>query len=533
MKKSNCLLPRSVRKDSHVTRSRQTAFGGLSSCAHATGQEIAHMKNMSPYAYPAIGTREKRFLYETDLVGRPHGIFRYEGVVVALGNALYSFDGTGNTQKLINAADMDKHMVSFGSMLFIQPDGICYDFDGKTVRNLSVTTGLLTEVLLGDDYITYEGYPWSQNFSVGDGVELYVKDYVLGSNLIFRCKIIKIVNGTVFFDKTFDVQGTYSIGVTRIFPAASAMCAVGDRLVSCVDHKVYVSEAGNPFNWCASDGSDAAPLTIATAGGGCFTACHPWQGYAILFKKDRIFQLLGRGADDYRVTEITAPGLTEKNARSLCEINGKLYYLSEGGVYCYDGNYPRAVGKDLPYGLSNGVGGSDGVCYYLSALGQDGMYHLYVYHTERDMWYEQDALQAVAMVQNGDVLYIQTAGGQLLRTAREGEKLPDDGSVIYETASAFMSQVIFGEEFGGTPDGLRLLCVSLRVDGEPGGELKVEIAYDGGEIWEPVGVLKGGTHGMVQLRLLPRRASSYRLRLSMTGRWRVLEMFRDWELGKQ
>lgn len=534
MKIKSCLLPKLIRKDSHVKRSRQTVFGGLSSNPDASSHEITAMAGMSPLSYPALGTGERRFRYETNTSGNPHGIFHHRHLVMARGDRLYTLTKEGVLSALTTVSDTDKTFAAFGSYLFVFPDGICYHVESGTVRPLSVDTGFLPDAHLGSNYVTYAAMDWSKaGFYPGDGVQVCVKNYILGSVSTFTCKVSGMTAGTLFLDTTFEMTGDYDISVSRFVPEMTHLCALGDRLLGCHGNTVYLSEAGNPFNWIARYGDGRDPVILETSGAGDFTACAVYQDRGVFFKEDHIYQMFGSCADDYVLSDLGAPGVAAGSARSLCEVGGRLYYLSNGGVYSFDGEYPVFTGEALPYGLTDGVGGTDGVCYYLSAHRGDGVYQMYACHAERGMWYVRDRLPAASMTQWEDMLFIQTITGDVLRYARPGESLPKNQALITETASAFPSMVSFGEELGGGPDGLRLHGVYLRAQGEANAVLTVEVAYDGEDRWEQIGIVRGEVKGWVRLSLYPRRAESYRLRLVMTGEWRISEITCEYEPGKQ
>ena len=533
MIKNRCLLPKLIRRDSQIKRSRQTIFGGLSSCPEASSHEIIAMEGLSPLAYPAIGTQERRLQYKVNTDGVPHGIFTHRDLIVAQGTRLYSLTRGGALSYLANVSDTDKTFAAFGSYLFIFPDGLCYDVDEKRIRLLHNDTGFLSDVTLGSNYLTCSAVEWEDlEFFVGDGVEISVRNYVLGSTRVFTCKITGISKNTLFLDKTFDLTGTYDIAVKTAVPDLAYACAVGDRLMGCVGNRIYLSEAGNPFNWVSYSGLDTDPVTITTGDAGDFTACASWQGYGVFFKKDHIYQLLGSGADDYVLSDLSAPGVAPDSSRSLTEVDGQLFYLADGGVYCFDGDYPTFIGDVLPYGLSSGVGGTDGICYYLTAADPDGVSYLYAYHKNRKMWFVQDLLKAAAMARWEDLWFVQSAAGAIYRNARRGEVLSEDQTVITETASVLPSRVEFGEEFGEAPHGLRLHGIHLRVSGSTEGTMVVSVAYDGAKTWSAVGIVPAGTDGVVHLPVYPRRAESYRLRISMWGKWRISEITCEYEQGK-
>ncbi len=535
MKRNSGLLPRLHRKNSHITRSQQTIFGGLSSSTTHSGKDIIYMEGLSVRAYPALSTMEKRFHYDiSSTAGLPHGLHAHDELIMARGRYLYAITSTGACTTLCSVTDTDKTFVSFGSKLFVLPDRICVDTANGTVRSLDVTTGRLTDVTLGTQYVTHGLTDWKAlGFEVGDAVKLSIDDYILGGTTVFERKITAISMGTLFLDAPFERTGSFQMKVSRSFPSMTQMCVLGDRLVGCGGNTVYISEAGNPYNWSVASGREEDPLMLETGGEGDIVACALWQESIVFFKENRAYQLIGHGAGDYLLLHLPIPGVAVHSPYSLCHVDGKLYYLSSGGVYCFDGGYPQHISAPLPQNLARGVGGSDGCCYYLVAWGIDGVSRVYVYHDENRQWYIQDMLTAHAMATCGDRLYIQTTAGSLLCYPRPGEKLPDNQTVITEAASALPSCVVFGSESGGTPDGVRLLAVYLSVaSAEDSPSMNVSVSYDGGE-WITVGIIPGGTSGTVHLPVYPQRAQAYRLKLTMPGMWKVMDITCDYERGKQ
>ncbi len=535
MRKNSCLLPRAKRKDSHITRSRQTVFGGLSSCPVPSNEEIRRMQNISASTYPAMGTLEKRFAFDVSSAsGKPHGICHHDGIVVAQGERLYRLSDEGALSEIAKVSDTDKRFASFGSKLFVLPDEICYDSTDGSLRSLSAATDLLTEAALGSNYVTFGNANWQQmGFEVGDGVEISVKDYFIGETSVFHRKIIGMTVGTLFFDTGFERTGTFDLTVSRSFPSMDGFCALGDRLMGYRQNTVYLSEAGNPFNWSSVRDSDEDPVAMETGGSGEITACIAYRGYGVLFKEDHLFRLMGHRAGDYLLESMAAPGVVSQSADSLCEAAGWLYYLAPGGVYRYDGDHPEAVGSALPHDMVRGVGGTDGQCYYLAAFDVSGGGTLYAYHCNRGMWYVQDLSDVKSMATQGDKIFIQTTSGRLLRNAKRDESLPKNLPHISETASALPSMVEFGENFGGTSQGLRLHGIHLRAQSEENAGLWAYVAYDGSDTWESIGTAMGKVNGRLHFPVYPRRCASYRLRLIMMGQWLISEIISDCEKGKQ
>lgn len=534
MRKYTCLLPRAKRKDSHMTQSRQTVFGGLSSAVAPQGHEITHMSGLSAMTYPAMGTMETRFAYDvSSAAGEPYGLYHHDTPVMVKGTGLYEVAEDGALSRLATLDASPKTLASFGSLLFILPDRLVYDTAQRKLRSLSLHTGAMTDAYLGTNYVTYSTLDWeSAGFAVGDGVAISIEDYILGSTTVFHRKIVDMNAGTLFLDSDFERTGTFKISVYLDVPELMHVCTLGDRLMGCHENTVYLSEAGNPFNWCVQNGTDADPVSMKIAGAGDITACIAYRECGYFFKENCICRITGQHASDLMLTVTSAPGVSEDSAKSLCEVGGALYYLASGGVYRFDGDYPTPVGQALSQGLTGGVGGTDGICYYLSATDAAGESRMYAYRPDLGLWFVQDALAVHAMTTVGDRLFIQTDAGELLYNAKRGEALPTGQTKITEAASVIMSEVIFGDTHGNTPDGLRLHGIHLRAAGEEQATMLVEVSYDGGA-WEQVGSLSNITEGTVHIPVYPHRARAYRLRLLMSGRWLISEITCDVEKGKQ
>ena len=89
-------------------------------------------------------------------------------------------------------------------------------------------------------------------------------------------------------------------------------------------------------------------------------------------------------------------GVMEGSYKSLVNINEVLFYLGRDGVFAYSGSAPQLVSEKLgALGYRDGVGGTDGIRYFLSARDRDGNWGLYSYSTQTGLWFREDGKQAV------------------------------------------------------------------------------------------------------------------------------------------
>ena len=82
--------------------------------------------------------------------------------------------------------------------------------------------------------------------------------------------------------------------------------------------------------------------------------------------------------------------MAEGSGRSLAVAGEMMFYLSRSGPVAYSGGVPADIGTVFGQPFKDGVGGSDGLRYYLSM--KDGLndWHLFVYDTRTGLWYRED-----------------------------------------------------------------------------------------------------------------------------------------------
>jgi hypothetical protein len=190
--------------------------------------------------------------------------------------------------------------------------------------------------------------------------------------------------------------------------------------------------------------------------------------------------------------------------------------------------------------MTGGCGGTDGKAYYLSAMGTDGVWHTYLYRPSDgeadEAWYKEDEGEVAAFSKEpvseagGLSCLIQKANGDIwmARCFDPPFTAGFDESDIGGSVLSAMAE--FGDERSCEPDGAHLLSLALRARGESGRTMTVKICYDGSEEWGVLGTLTG--NGRMTMYRIPgdaRRCEWFRLRLEMTGSWRVFGLWRELE----
>ncbi|MBQ7523520.1 MAG: hypothetical protein IJT07_03260 [Oscillospiraceae bacterium] len=317
------------------------------------------------------------------------------------------------------------------------------------------------------------------------------------------------LNGEVSF--SLSPVGPNGVTIRRVIPDLDCLCEHQNRLwgvcnaqngevwdgnaLRHVTSRVIVASAlGEPTKFWQFDGVSTDSYQLAVGGEGDFTAICSYGGAVLAFKERKLHKILGGYPAEYYLTSRDFEGVQHGCAKSLAVIGGALFYKGVRGVYRYEGGAAACVSKKLGEFPCEGVGGTDGRRYYLSADGG-----LYVLDTQSGVWLREDGAHVTDFAGNemlvGDTVFRIGTGAADADTPFSAEFAP------------------FGERDGFAE--LRYVRLSLEVEIGKGAYLAVEVRTDGA--WRTVGTAPSGTVGVTILRLPPMRCGEMRLRLSGRG----------------
>lgn len=302
------------------------------------------------------------------------------------------------------------------------------------------------------------------------------------------------------------------VTVARVVPDMEYVFEHDNRLMGCAGDTIYVSAAGDMTNWNVFDGTAADSWATATGSQGNFTGGCSYLGYPRFFKENCIYTLYGDYPSEYSLQRYDAHGVMEGSAKSLCVVNGRLYYLSRHGPMVYTGSLPVGIGN--AFGTERyraGVGGTDGMKYYLSMEREDGTNHLFVYDTSKGLWMREDNLRVIWFAAAVDLYYMDWSGGMgILGRAMEP---PEEAE--QETEIPWF--VEFGEIADDSPDRKLVSKIQLRLMLGEGAEAEVMMLFDSADDWMSVGKISAGKKRSVVLPIIPRRLDHFRLRIEGVG----------------
>lgn len=324
-----------------------------------------------------------------------------------------------------------------------------------------------------------------------------------------------------------ETESAYSepgaVTVSRTVPDMDFLIEHGGRLMGCKDDTIYISAAGDMFNWNVFDGTAADSYATETGSPGKFTGAASYLGYARFFKEDYIYTLYGDYPAEYSLQRYEAHGVMEGSERSLAVANGRLFYLSRFGPMLYTGSTPSRIGD--AFGTDryiNGVGGSDGMKYYLSVESEDGAAnHLFVYDTNTGLWMREDELRVLWFTRAVDLYYMDWSGGiGILGRAME----PPTDAEEEEPVEWFAE---FGDFTESSPDKKLVDKLQLRLELEDGATAVVRMLFESGDTWITVGSVGAGKKRSVVLPIIPRRLDHFRLRIEGNGMARIQSITRQ------
>ncbi|MBO5918367.1 MAG: hypothetical protein J6Q14_06335, partial [Oscillospiraceae bacterium] len=167
---------------------------------------------------------------------------------------------------------------------------------------------------------------------------------------------------------------------------------------------------------------------------GDFTGICSYGNAVLCWKERTLHKVLGDYPSNYQSATYRFSGVGAGSHKSLVNVNETLFFLGVDGVFAYTGNKPslisRVLGTDV---LKDGVGGTDGRAYYLSARNGDG-WELLSYDTHTGLWTRSDEMQVVDFCRIDDKL--KFLSGNTVYTVGEGTEQVEWEAVfvpMYET----------------------------------------------------------------------------------------------------
>lgn len=311
-----------------------------------------------------------------------------------------------------------------------------------------------------------------------------------------------------------------AVTLERKVPPLEFICESQNRLWGCEGHTIWASALGDPTNFYVNKGLSTDSCAIAVGTDGAFTGCVGYSEGVLFWKEDCLHKVLGAYPPYYEVHTFGVPGVKAGCDKSQVIISDILYYLGQRGVYAYGGGTPRLLSGGFgERRLSEGIAGSDGERYYLSAKEGDES-HLLVYDPGKGLWLREDDTRVRDFARLGNALYFAGEDGKVWLIDGGGE----------EPEQEWMAQLApLYETVAGRKRYSRLL---LRLELPQGSWVAAETRCDDGA-WMECGTVAGRSYDVVPMRIPFNRGDKFELRLRGKGPCGVLSVMREFTVGSE
>ena len=322
---------------------------------------------------------------------------------------------------------------------------------------------------------------------------------------------------------------TEPVTVERTIPAMDYVVEYENRVYGCNSekHEIYVSALGDPKNWNRFMGiaSDSFAATVGSLGR--FTGAAVKSGYVLFFKED-IVHMVSPYNNTFRLTDMAVEGVEKDSYKSLCNVNGTLYYLGRDGVYAFGSSNPYKISDALgKQRYTDGIGAELNGKYYLSVRNEAGTRELYAYDTRSGVWMREDDLDVWYMVSHKGELYCMDTDGFVW--AMTGDDWYANADTIDEGLVEWMLET---GDIGFDRQAAQFVSgIQLHAQAEADCPFYVEIQYDGCGAWEQVFHHNPAERRSMVIPIIPRRARLIRLKLHGTGDFRLYSMTMRIETG--
>ena len=496
-------------------------YGGLDERPAIEDNFFSDMKNVSSRFYPILATRKPRGVVLEE-VTNPKGIFWKNGLFYVDGlDAFYD----GEQVSGLTLSDSKKTLIGMGAFIVIFPDKIAFNTSTKTWQSLDAAltqsaTATFAPLLQDSAYtkITLSG--------IDDVFNQYDAVTISGcTNSAYNTTKIITEIGSDYIVVTGALESSFTqasgLKFERTAPDMDYVCEYNNRLWGCssLNHEIYASKLGDPFNWNAFEGISTDSYALTVGSDGDFTGCIAHMGYVIFFKEQYIHVIYGDKPSNYSLNVKQLPGVKADCAESLQIINETLYYVGRNGVYAYNGAVPTLISDNLEKTMSYCIAGKQDDVYYLSCV-RDGKPELLTFDTKYRLWHKHDDLQFVCTAFGDGVLYyIDTHGYLSTITGNSAEKIEwfvESGDIVEGSIDQkYVSKIRF----------------NFWMDDHA--EANIFMKYDDDPLWERKGTVKSIKNMTFVLNIIPKRCNKYRYRIEGYGQFKLFGMVREVEGGSE
>ena len=320
--------------------------------------------------------------------------------------------------------------------------------------------------------------------------------------------------------------------ITRTMPDMDFIIESENRLWGCrygtnadgqIVNEIYASKLGDFKNWNCYMSLSTDSYAASCGTDGPFTGAITHLGYPLFFKENFVHKVYGNYPANFQIQTTALRGVQKGCERSLAIVGETLFYKARSSVCAYDGSLPiemsAAFGEER---YSNAVAGAHGNKYYISMVGTDGVWHLFVYDLAKGMWHKEDELCAEAFCDCRDELYC-IADGKIITMLGSGETDTEPVEWMVQTGEIGLSY----------PDMKYISRLTVRMLLEEDTEVRFLAQYDFDENWEELFTMTGTSLHSFSIPIRPKRCDFMKLRIEGVGMAKIYSITKTIEQGSE
>lgn len=423
-------------------------------------------------------------------------------------------DGEGNTYSDITTAPEPPAQPGYHQLWLCTAVGSrgLYQYEPATSQWVSVASTYVKLFGLGDHY-----------FNDDDGITMsgFYNEGLNGSFVVRRSGHGDLVIPGILYETVSQDCAQSPITICREVPKLDFVVECGNRLWGCKadTNEIYGCRLADPFNWNCFQGLSTDSWVGNVGSAGVFTGAAVQNNYPVFYKETCKHKVWPSANGAHQITTITMPGVQKDSPGSVAVLEGAVFYKSPSGIFMDDGGGAVEIGQSLGSAIYRQASGAihDGK-YYLNMLGEDNLFHLFVYDIDRRMWHRESGMYGV-LASGGGSLYMVYTGEVWDLTGKTGTP---------EEAVSWMAAT--GDLGLELPEQKYITRLTLRLSLDPGATLEIYAQYDREEAWVKLGQVYGTDLRSFSLPVRPRRCDQLRLKLQGTGMCKLYSITKT--LGK-
>lgn len=393
---------------------------------------------------------------------------------------------------------------------------------------------------IGAQFKVYDGVTVSGVAYTGDNTSLKSQLEALNKTCVIQAVpdeghivIIGLLDQT--YTQTAGNQNGDPLAVKRSVPDMDYVTESGNRIWGCrFGHdndtgtnvnEIYCCKLGDFKNWNCFMGLSTDSYSASRGSDGVFTGAVTYGGYPLFFKENCIEKVYPSTSGAHQIVTVECRGVQKGCWKSLCVVGETLLYKSRTDVCAYDGSLPGSVSAALGVEkYAAAAAGAFGGLYYISMKDvSTGVWHLFVYDTEKGLWSREDNTHAQFFSRSDDDLYYIDGDTNKVMSVF-GTSGTAEGDIPWSAETG-----VEGYEY---PDQKYLSRYLIRADLAEGAAMNAFLEYDSSGTWEAKGSVTGtGKLRSYLLPIAPRRCDHLRMKLTGTGECVIFSVARMLETG--